>query len=329
MYDVITFGGATRDIFFKTTEGIIFPDPEDDQEKMLAFKYGQKIITDDASFSFGGGAFNSAVCFSKMGLKAAPCMNIGRDESAKSIKERLDECNIDSSLVTEDEGAHTALSMIIMDKKDHVAFLHRGANNSLRLSSSEKMKDTSWFYITSLTGKSADILEDIIKFAKENGIKIALNPGSTQLKRDHKKLKDFLKDIEILILNREEAESLVCSEEMCEVVSENKVLIWKLHKMGARRVIITEGEKGSYYGEDDMVNFEPAFKKDGGVIDTTGAGDAFGATFISGIIKGLDIPLTQKIAAINAAHVTQYIGAQEGLLTHGEIKNKLKPVKRV
>lgn len=329
MYDVITFGGATRDIFFKTNEGIIFPDPEDDQEKMLAFKYGQKIITDDAYFSFGGGAFNLAVCFSKMGLKVAPRINIGKDESAKSISERLVECHIDTSLVTKDEEVHTALSMIIMDKKDHVAFLHRGANNFLKLCDGEKIKNTDWFYITSLTGQSADILEDIIKFAKENGIKVALNPGNTQLKRDHKKLKFLFKDIEILVLNREEAEELICSEELCEVVSDNKILIWKLHKMGARRVIITEGEKGSYYGEDDMVSFEPAFKKEGGVVDTTGAGDAFGATFVAGIIRGLEVSVAQKMAAINAAHVTQYIGAQEGLLTHGEIKNKLKPVKRV
>jgi len=324
MYDVITFGGATRDIFFKTSKGVIFPDPENAEEKMLAFKHGQKIITDNAYFSFGGGAFNTAVCMAKMGLNVATCINIGRDESAHSIVERLREHTIDTSLVTTDCDNHTALSLLVMDKKDHVAFLHRGANNFLKLCDEERLQNAKWFYITSLTGESADILPNLVDIASASNIKVALNPGGKQLKGDCRELKKLLDKVEILFLNREEAEELACSEEACENIEDDKILLHKVQKLGPKRVIITEGDKGSYYSDGNMLNFEPAFKKDGPIVDTTGAGDAFGSTFLASTIKGIDIPVAHKMAAINSAHVTEFIGAQEGLLTHEEIKNKLK-----
>jgi len=324
MYDVITFGGATRDVFFKTSKGVIFPDPNDAEEKMLAFKYGQKIITDNAHFSFGGGAFNVGVNMANLGLSVATVINVGRDESAHSIVERLRSLNIDTCLVTTDGENHTALSLLVMDKKDHVAFLHRGANNFLKMPNKEVMKQSKWFYITSLTGESADILPELISFATENKIKVALNPGGTQLKGNCHALRSFLPQVELLNLNREEAEELACSEESCEIIEDNKVLLHKIQKLGPKRVVITEGEKGSYYGDDEIVNFEPAYRKDCNVVDTTGAGDAFGSTFLAEIIKGKRVSLAQKMAAINAASVTEFIGAQEGLMPEKKIESKMK-----
>lgn len=328
MFDIVTFGGATRDIFFKTAEGIIFPDPEDVEEKVLGFKYGQKIITDNAYFSFGGGAFNTAVSFAKLGLKTATCINLGKDESSASILNKLDLLNIDKSLISVDSENHTALSIIIMDKKDHVAFLHRGANNFLTLPNLQKAKEAKWFYILSLTGESGRVLPDIVRFAAETGIKVAINPGIGQLKA-YKQLEEILPKVELLVLNREEAEELICSEESCEIIEDIKILLYKVLKMGVKRVVITEGAKGSYYGDNDTVNFEAAFKKDGITVDTTGAGDAFGSTFIANLIKGLDISVAQKMAAVNSASVTEKVGAQEGLLTVREIQAKLKEIKVV
>jgi sugar/nucleoside kinase (ribokinase family) len=326
MYDVITFGGATRDIFLKTGEGLVLSHPEDEQEKLMAFKYGQKIITDDAYFSFGGGAFNASISFKKMGLSTGICINIGRDESAKSIIDKLEDTGVDTSLVMVDKKNHTALSVLILDNKDHIAFLHRGANNFLTVCDPGKIKNSKWFYISSLTGHSAEVLSEIVRVADKNNIKVAINPGSTQLNSGHEKLKSILDKIELIILNREEAEELICNEESCEAIEDNKILLHRVQKLGPRRVIITEGEKGSYYSDNDLIYFEPAFKKDG-VVDTTGAGDAFGSTFVAGIIKGMSIPLAQRTAAINAAHVTECVGAQEGLLTHKQIEDKLKKIK--
>lgn len=326
MFDCITFGGATRDIFFKTSKGFIFPDPEDEEEKLLAFKYGQKIITDNAIFSFGGGAFNTAVSLNKLGLKVSTHINVGRDESAHSIVEKLRDIGVDTCLVKTDPVNHTALSLLVMDKKDHVAFLHRGANNYLKFPQQEILKRTKWFFITSLTGHSARMLPELIEFADLNNIKVAINPGGSQLKGDCGNLRGMLDKIELIILNHEEAETLACSEDNCEVITDTRLLLNKIQKMGPKKVIVTEGEDGSYYYDGNTINFEPASKVKL-VKDTTGAGDAFGSTFLAGIIKGLSVQKSQKMAAINAANVTEFTGAQDGLLTEKEIESKLKKIK--
>ena len=69
-FDVITIGGAVRDIIFFTDKGKIFKTPEDvTAQKMWAFEYGAKIIIDNAQCAFGGGAFNAAYNFHKLGMR--------------------------------------------------------------------------------------------------------------------------------------------------------------------------------------------------------------------------------------------------------------------
>lgn len=327
MYDVITFGGATRDIFFKTSDGVILPNPKDDKEKMLGFKYGQKIITDNAHFSFGGGAFNSAVSMAKLGLNVAVCINIGRDESAHSIVERLRELGVNTSFVTTDPENHTAMSLILVDKGEHIAILHRGANNFLNIKDRDKMKEAKWFYITSLTGQSHMILPEIIQFASKYKIKVAFNPGSVQLKSGFNGLKNILKETEILVLNKEEAEELYCSENICKILDE-KALVLSLLKMGPKSVVITDGKNGSYYGDADHIYYEEAFAN-GREIDTTGAGDAFGSAFLTSIVKGFGKKEALKVASVDAASVVSKVGAQSGLLSMAEIKNILAKTSKI
>jgi len=321
MFDIVTFGGATRDIFLKTSEGVILPNEACNQEKMLSFKYGQKILTDEAHFNYGGGAFNAAISFAKLGLNTAPCVNVGEDESSHSIVTTLKSLNVDTSFVGVDLDNHTALSIIVIDKGEHIAFLHRGANDFLRLKNQDEMENTKWFYIASLTGSSDAVLPDILKIASDNKIKIAFNPGSTQLKKGYRGLKNVLEHVDILSLNKEEAEELVGSIAHSELESE-RALMLELLKMGPKSVVMTDGVRGSYYADKENIIFEDSFGS-GRAVDTTGAGDAFGSTFLACVIKGLGRKESLRLAAANSANVVKYIGAQTGLMTMKEIRESL------
>ena len=65
------------------------------------------------------------------------------------------------------------------------------------------------------------------------------------------------------------------------------------------------------------------------VVETTGAGDAFASSFLSGLLKKNDIKFALKLAIINAESVIQYHGAKNKLLTYREALKILKkmPVK--
>ena len=89
-FDVITIGSALEDITFYTSECRLINNKGDLLcKKMLAFEYGAKIGVDKINKSFGGGAANTAVSFSNLGLKTSIVSSIGNDERGDKIKKNF------------------------------------------------------------------------------------------------------------------------------------------------------------------------------------------------------------------------------------------------
>jgi sugar/nucleoside kinase (ribokinase family) len=60
------------------------------------------------------------------------------------------------------------------------------------------------------------------------------------------------------------------------------------------------------------------------VVDTTGAGDAFGTAAAWAIAEGQSLPIALVAGTLNAASVVGKIGAQAGLLTEKQLRDQLK-----
>jgi len=91
-YDVITIGGATRDFIFYTDQGVIVPDTaHKNGSKLVGFKYASKIYIKEkeAYLALGGGGCNTAITFSKLGLKVATLVRVGNDKDGQAIIEKL------------------------------------------------------------------------------------------------------------------------------------------------------------------------------------------------------------------------------------------------
>ena len=243
MFNVVSIGGATRDIFCKTCKGEII---ENKKETLLAFEYGSKIIPDEAFFTYGGGAHNSSVCFARLGLKAAMVASIGKDGTGSAMVSDLQNLGVNTTFINKTLKNHTALGYIVVAGKDHIIFNYRGANDELVINNWRPLKKTDWFYVSSLTGKSDLLVPQIFNFAKIHKIKIAWNPGSVQLSEGYKKLADFLKETEILILNKEEAKDLVSSSGSKLDLNDEKSLLMELKSFGPKMVIVTCGNDGAY-----------------------------------------------------------------------------------
>lgn len=320
MFDVITVGGATRDVFFKTDKGKIVAS---NSKKLLAFEYGAKIVPEDAYFSYGGGGMNTAVSFAKLGLKVAAKVNIGSEGTGSLVHKTFKERKVNTSLIERDKKLHTALSIIISDNGDHTMFLYRGANDDLKIKNWSELKKIRWLYISSLTGNSENILKKIPEFISKNNIKLAWNPGSVQLEKGYSYMRKILKTTSILILNEAEARELLGSKNRI-IKSSDSTLLKEIKKMGPDIVVITKGRKGSIATNGSQNYQEKALSAK--VKETTGAGDSYGSTFVAGIILGYSILESMNLAGRNAASVVGRVGAQEGLLTLKELKaQKLTP----
>ncbi len=175
-FDIVTIGGAVRDITFYTNKGKIFSTPEDlTAQKMLAFEYGAKINVPEAYCSVGGGAANSAVSLARLGFKAATIVRIGKDEDGNHILNKFKKEKINTNFIQLDYKTLTGFSFILslQKEKEHIAFSYRGANENLAIQSGKLEKIiTPWLYLASLSGISwLKTLRSTFNFARKKNVK--------------------------------------------------------------------------------------------------------------------------------------------------------------
>jgi sugar/nucleoside kinase (ribokinase family) len=246
MFDIITIGGAARDIFFEIKK--IKPTKKENKfdDEYLNVPYGEKMISDSTHYDYGGGAVNSAVAISRLGLKSAVLCNIGKEGSGNLLVDFLKNERVSTTLIRRDPVLHTGLSILIIGRDgEHTGFLERGASDNLMVHAWRPLKKTRWFYIGSLTGKSAYLLPELFKFAEKEGIKIAFNPGSQQLCGGYLELGEYIEKADILLLNLEEATDLVISKTRRKPKNEID-LLKELDKMGANISVVTEDGEGCH-----------------------------------------------------------------------------------
>jgi len=325
-FDVVAIGGATRDVFLRISEGKIICTPENPiAQKLVAFEYGAKIVPKETYFSFGGGGTNAAISCARLGLKTRAVICIGEEGTGDLVLENLEKSKVDTGFVVRDPKLHTALSiMLSVPSGERIVFRSVGADENLKLDKLRNVK-TKWFYVTSLRRKSAKLLSDIAKVAGKGEVKLALNPGEEQIRKGYKGLKEILEATFVLIVNRDEAMELVLSKTKKACRMKISELISEIKNWGPRVVVITDGKKGAYASDDHTVYFAPILKNK--VVDTTGAGDAFGSSFIAGLENYKDAKKSLALASVNSASVVSYLGAQKGLLKLKEAEKLIKKIK--
>ncbi len=314
MYDVITFGSATIDVFAKTDIEMISIKHGKEEEDYIAYESGSKILIEELDFMLGGGGTNTAVSFSRLGLKTAFCGCVGKDENAESIIESLKKENVEY-IGTKTNGKSGYSVILDSVENDRTILTFKGVNNNLKYKDiNKKILDSKWFYFSSLMGESYNTFVKLTEFAKKKGIKVAFNPSSYLAKKGHEFLKKPLKNTDFLVLNLEEAKLLAGEHGI-------KELLKKLRSYGPSVVAITNGKEGAY-AHNKHSYFIPAGKIK--VKETTGAGDAFASSFLTGLILKDDIKFALKLASANSESVIKNLGAKNKLLTLKEAKQNIK-----
>ncbi|MBT4823966.1 carbohydrate kinase family protein [Candidatus Woesearchaeota archaeon] len=332
MYDVITVGSATVDVFVKTDNELIRIKTKTCQEDLIAYPCGKKVLIEQLDFMTGGGATNTGVCFSRLGLKTACLGMVGKDDNGKHIIEELKKEKV-SFIGHEEEKGMTAYSVILDSIEHHRTILtYKALSNQLKFSKLNKQikkgkLKAKWFYFCTMLGESFKTLEKLAEYAEKNKIKIAFNPTNYLAKEGPKKLKKILDKTTALVLNLEEAKLLLgykCENKNIKI----ERLVKELNTLGPNIVLITDGKNGSYCFVDEKKNYlyhiEPRKVK---IMETTGAGDAFTSSFIAGLAKNKPIEFCLFLAATNAESVIQSYGAKNILLTWKQALKEMKKYK--
>lgn len=312
MFDVITFGSATRDLFLTSKEFQILKDNQFITGQGFCISAGSKIYIDDLIFATGGGGTNTAATFSYQGLKTAYVGKVGDDAGGQAIVDELKELKI-KDFVKKDKEKKTAYSVVLsVPQKERTILVYHGACHFLKNEDIpwSELK-TRWFYLAPLSGECAELFTPIMEFAIKNNIKIAVNPGNSQLKMGKEILKPLLNKIDILILNQEEAAELTGLPFQNE-----KEVFAAIDELVPGIVVMSKGPEGVIVSDGNNLYSAGIPKSD--LVDRTGAGDAFGSGFVSAIIQGKNIEYAIELGTANATAAVQNIGAKNDLLKKGE-----------
>lgn len=309
-FDLISVGGATIDISFYSKEGELIPAGSAAKQKMLAFEYGAKVVGDRVFTTYGGGAANSSVSAARLGLRVAAICRIGDDSNGQAVLKNMRENKVDASLVRIDRKSATGFSVILTidnPAKEHIAFIHRGANSELSAKDLPADITSDWIYVTSLPASG---WQDIMAKLAKSGKNIVWNPGNEQLK-DTAAVKKFMPKIRLFMVNHREALEFRKLKDM-------KGLLLHLHGLGPKLVVITDGANGAYAFDGKKYYFMKAASKR--VVNTLGVGDSFGSALTSALIYDKTLKEALAWGIRNSASVVEKIGAQAGLLTKKEIE---------
>jgi sugar/nucleoside kinase (ribokinase family) len=253
-----------------------------------------------------------------LGLKTGVCSRVGKDIFGLEVLHLLADKGI-SSMITTDHKHKTAYSTILVRPDgDRTILVYRGAsaNFSGNDFNWQKLK-TKWVYLSSVSG-SVSLIGRLFGYAKANKVKVAWNPGGAELKLGKAKLARYMKDAYIFNLNREEAQILTGKKEIKDIFKE-------LNHLSPGYNIVTDGAKGAYLSDGFLIYHAPAMATE--VKNTTGAGDAFGAGFATGMALKNDWDYALRLGILNSHGVLQAMGAKNGLLTKLPNTADLKKVK--
>lgn len=319
MFDVITLGSATKDVFLVSKRFKIIPSSEFPSGFGECLPLGGKIDVDEIVLTTGGGATNAAATFSNFGFRSATITRIGDDASGRDVLDDLVANDISTQYVRTVKRGMTGYSTLLTAPGgERSVLVHRGVSSDFTSADIPKKLDAKWLYITSLGG-NISLIGKVVKQAKRQGLHIAYNPGSHELERGLAALESILREVDILNLNLEEAQQLSGIR-----TRDVKKLCKKIWRPGLL-LVITDGTNGAYACEEGRVVH--ARTSGAKAISRTGAGDAFGSGLVAARMKDLPAEQALQIATLNAEAVVQKHGAKLGLLKKWPTANQMKTIK--
>lgn len=312
MYHLITIGDIKLDTFVvldKTSPQCCLRMPE----AKLCLDYGAKINVKIVDSQIAGSAPNVAVGLARMGMKTAVLSSMGEDTTRPLAIEVLKHEGVGTSFIQTAKGEKSTYS-VVLNFQGEKTILTGHIKHEYHLPTS--FPKPKWLYVGEMGGGYEKLYRQLIAYAKKDGVRIALNPGSIQIEEHKRVLHDLLPYLEVLFVNREEAQTLSGSS-----ASEIHKLAGALFEHGSKHVIITDGVNGSYeYGGHELRHC-PIFPAK--LVEATGAGDAFASGYLGAVMSGESCAEGLRWGAINAASVVGFVGPQQGLLSKIEIKRRL------
>jgi len=326
MKKVVVIGAAVVDVLLKSKSLKILQSHQIEGGVAMCEVLGGKIEAEEGVLVSGGGGTNIAVGLHRLGEAVKMICRVGDDDLSEILVKQLEKESVDLSFLQRAKGRTGLSAVLVAPDGSRSIVTFRGESGEIERGEVdwEEVKKADWIQVSSLGGEM-DLLEDLVGFALDNGIKIGVNPGKKELAQKER-LVSLLPKLDLFNVNRMEA-----TEFWGGSFEEEEVLVAKFMKAGVRLLMITDGNRGAGVCEKGRWVKMEAFPNKS--VDDTGAGDAFVCGAVAGLLQGKSAEEALKMGLANGGSVVMKLGAKEGLLYKNEMEKwmsrKLKTVESV
>ncbi|MET0786018.1 MAG: ribokinase [Paenisporosarcina sp.] len=265
-------------------------------------KAGETLHSTQHELFFGGKGANQAVTAGQLGASVFFIGNVGVDDYGAKVKQNLIDKGVNTEGVQE-KGITGQAIIQVTDSGENAIVLFPGSNFLVtpeQIQQSKGRIESSTVLLLQLEIPMT-VVQSAVDIASQKEALIILNPAPAQELPE-----TLLSKVSILTPNETELEILTGLKIESEEDLHRACTI--LLEKGVGAVVVTLGEKGSYYMNKN--EYGRVCANDVKVIDTTGAGDAFNGALAVGYCQGYSLRESILYASKVAGFVATQMGAQ-------------------
>jgi len=285
---------------------------------------GETVVL-DAGSSPGGSAANTIYGLAKLGMKTGFSGVVGDDDDGRILLRDFQQAGVDTTRIRVKTRAKTGAVLCLSDKLGRRSlYVLPGANNQLTIDDLdlEHINQARMLHLSSFADDrqfkvSLELIERL-----DSPAKLSFAPGALYAIKGLETLAPILRRTYILFINQDEMQQLTGKDVIAGVES--------CLKQGCRKVVVTLG-KGRKLKKTNAVAYIRDAEREYIIeptpdiqarVDTTGAGDAFAAGFIYGLLKDKGLKECGRLGNIVAQSSVSQIGARGGLPTLVELAQR-------
>ena len=287
------------------------------------FKVNRIAAAEEESFvashseACGGSAANTIVALARLGCKVGFIGKVASDAEGRILLEDFRKESVDTRAVTVATTGRSGKVMGFVGRRgERALYVDPGVNDAIKLAeiNNEYASNTKFLHLSSFVGKQSIETQKKLVEKLPKKVKVSFDPGALYARIGFAKLKSIIDKTSVMMPNAGELASLTGK-------TDYKVGARMLIDEGVEALAVKLGSKGCYVTDKEESYLVEPFKVK--VVDTTGAGDAFDAGFIYGLLSGKNINEAGKIGNFVASRSITAMGARAGLPTHDDLKRSL------
>jgi sugar/nucleoside kinase (ribokinase family) len=284
---------------------------------------GQLLATDDFLVDSGGCAANTSTSLARLGVLSHVAGKVGDDIFGSFVLQDLARKGVDIAGISRSSVFGTSKTVILPVRGDDRRFIHTfGANADFRVGDIDlaQVESARIFYVGGylvLPELRPDELAEVLHSARERGTRTVLDVvvPAGDAAAAMRQLEEVLPFVDAFMPNDEEAHRPTGEDDPRRQAQ-------ALLDAGCGTVAITMGGRGTLVMDRQQFIAAPAFQVQ--VVDSSGAGDAFAAGFIFGLLQGWSMPDTLRYASAIGASSCTRLGCTPGVFTREQAQTFLQ-----